>query len=229
MFLNSDYNDLMTPDPETGEESGLSRFLSILVRQCGALLKVNLLFLLGCVPVVTIPLSLFIMNRAVLRMVQDQKVNCFQLCRDTVKQSWKQSYLAFFVTALPLGFAGYGMQFYLGLVSSSPLFFLPFVVCSTIFLVALLSAGCLYALLDSGKSLNESARLALPLGVTNPLRTVPAALCCCGLPLFAVLCLPFSGLYLLLVGFSFPCLIGNFLLRVVLAPWTDTADDGDSE
>lgn len=219
MFFQSDYNDLMPPETGTGEtapeKTGLSRFLEIAGNQCGALLKVNLLFLLGCIPAVTIPLSLFAMNRVVRRMVLDQPVKCLQDYWMTFRQDWKRGYLAFLLTALPLAGGGYGMWFYLKYAASNPLFFLPFLVCSTIFLVALLSSGCLYGLLDSGRSVKESVRLAVLLGVAKPLRTVPAALLGYGLLVLAVLFFPLSGLYLFLIGFSFPCLLGNFYLRTL--------------
>ena len=234
MFLQSDYNDLMPPEPEgdeaSPEKTGLSRFLEIMGNHCGALLKVNLLFLLGCIPVVTIPLSLFALNRAVRRMVLGQPVRCFRDCWETFRRDWRRGYLAFLLTALPLGCAGYGMWFYLDYAASSPLLFLPVLVCSTIFLVTLLSSGCLYGLLDSGKSVKECVRLALLAGVAKPLRTVPAALCSYGLPAAAVLLFPLSGLYLLLIGFSLPCLLGNFYLRTVLQQCIDGKDSrGDAE
>ena len=219
MFLQSDYNDLMPPEPESGEASpektGLSRFLEIVGNQCGALLMVNLLFLLGCIPVVTIPASLFAMNRVVYQMVLDRPVKCASDYWRAFRRDWKKAYPAFLLTALPLCCAGCGMWFYLRCAASNLLFFLPFLVCSTIFLVTLLSSGCLYGLLNSGRSVKESVRLAVLLGVAKPSRTVPAALSCYGLLVSAVLFFPLSGPYLLLLGFSLPCLLGNFYLRAV--------------
>lgn len=225
MFFQRDYNNLMPPEPEAEgevpEKTGLARVLELVSSQCGTLLKANLLFLLGCIPVVTIPLSLYAMNRVILRMVQDRPVKCFRDYWETVRKDWKRGYLAFLLTALPLGLAGCGMWFYLDRTPSTALFFLPFLVCSTAFLMTLLSSGYLYGLLDSGKTVKEAVRLAVLLGIAKPLRSVPAALCCYGLPLLAVMFFPMSGLYLLLLGFSLPCLLGNFYLRIVLRQYTE--------
>lgn len=223
MFFNSDYNDLMPPHPESDEDPS---FLGLLGRGCAALLKANLLFLLGCIPVVTLPLSLFAMSRIIHQTVRDRPVECLQIFKETFRRGWGRSYAAFLLTALPLGCAGFGMWFYLGRADRNLLFFLPFLVCSTIFLVTLLSSTCLYGFLDSDRAPKEALRLALLLGVAKPLRTVPAALCCCGLPLLAILLFPFSGLYLVLIGFSLPCFVGNFFLRNVLNPYMDD-DSGD--
>ena len=82
MFFQSDDSDLMPPEVEDGgeapEKTGFARVLELVSSQCGALLKANLLFLLGCVPVVTIPLSLYAMNRVMLRVVRDQPVKCLR-------------------------------------------------------------------------------------------------------------------------------------------------------
>ena len=225
MLFQSDYNDLMPPEPEnddaSSEKTGLARFLEIAGKQCVGLLLVNVLFLLGCIPVVTIPLSLFAMNRVVRRMVLDQPIRCFRDYWDSFRQDWKRAYPAFLLTALPLGCAGWGAQFYLSYAASNLLFLLPFLVCSTIFLVTLLASGYLYGLLDSGKSVKESVRLALLLGVARPLRAVLAALSYIGLPALAMLFFPLSVSYLFLLGFSLPCLLGNFYLRTVLRQCLD--------
>lgn len=225
MFFQSDYNDLMPPEPETGgtapEKIGFARFLELVSSQCGSLLKANLLFLLGCIPIVTIPLSLYAMNCVVLRIVQDRPVRCLRDYWEAFRREWKRGYLAFLLTALPLGLAGCGAWFYLDHAASNLLFLLPFLVCSTIFLITLLSSGYLYGLLDCGKTAGEAVRLAVLLGVAKPLRSVPAALCFYGLPLLAVLFFPLSGLYLLVIGFSFPCLLGHFYLRTVMGRYME--------
>lgn len=222
MFFKSDYHDLMPPEPEAGgalpEKTGPGRFFELLALNCGAVLKANLLFLLCCIPIVTIPISLFALNRIMLRIALDQPVKCLQIYGETFRRNWKQSCLAFLLTAFPLVGAGFGMWFYITRVAAIPLLFLPFLVCSTIFLVTLLSSGCLYGLLAGGKTLREALRLALLIGIARPQRTVPAALFCYGFLAVAVLAFPISALYLLLFGFSLSCFLEYFLLRVVLGP-----------
>lgn len=233
MFLQSDYNDLMPPEPETGEASvektGPARFLEIMGNHCGMLLKVNLLFLLGCIPVVTLPVSLYAMNRIVRRIALNQPVKCLRDYWEVFRRDWKRAYLAFLLTALPLVGGGCGVWFYWSYAASNLLFFLPFLVCSTIFLVTLLSSGCLYGLLDSGMSVKEAVRLAALLGVAKPMRTAPAALCCYGLLVLSVLSFPLSGLYLLLIGFSLPCLLEHFFLRIMLKQYGQGEESGMME
>ena len=222
MFFKSDYRDLMPLESETGgtppEKEGFRRFFELLALNCAALLKANVLFVLCCIPIVTVPIGIFALNRVMLRIVLDQPVKSLQIFGETFRRGWKQSYLAFFLTAVPLICGGYGMWFYITRVASNPLLFLLFLVCSTIFLAALLSSVCLYGFLTSGKSLQEALRLALVIGIGKPKRTIPCALLLYGFLAVAVLAFPISALYLLLIGFALPCMIGNFFIRVFLDP-----------
>ena len=67
----------------------------------------------------------------------------------------------------------------------------------------------------------HALQLALTMGVGRPGRSVPAAIAGLGLVTFGVLAFPFSGLYLLLIGFSLPCLLSNFLIRTILKPYQE--------
>ena len=156
------------------------------------------------------------MNQVIRLMVLDQPVLCFYHYRTAFCKFWRQGYLAFLLVALPLVFAGCGAWFYLSRAEKNPLFFLPFMLCTTVFLVALLSSGYLYSLLGAGRGVRESVRLSILLGVGKPLRSLLCALSWYGTLTVAVLEFPISGIYLLVIGFSVPCLLGNFYLRTVL-------------
>jgi uncharacterized membrane protein YesL len=212
--------DYATPgpgiDPDEPEKTGPARMLQILQIECGTLLKLNLLFLVSCIPVVTIPPALYAMNQVVRRMVLDQPVDCLYHYRMAWKENWKRAYAAFFLTAFLLVVSGFGVWFYLQQAQGNLLFFLPFMICSTVFLVVLLSSAYLYGVMSTGRGLKESTRLAALLGVGRPFRAVLAVLCYYGLLLFAILEFPLSLAYLLLIGFSVPCLLGNFFIRTVL-------------
>ena len=129
----------------------------------------------------------------------------------------KTAYGAFFLTAIPLAGAGYGAGFYLRFASSNVVFYLPFMFCATIFLAALLAAGYLYGLLADGRPLGkETVLLAVKLGLGKPLRSILAAVSWYGTLAAGLLWFPLSGIYLLLIGFSIPCLLWQFFIRTVL-------------
>lgn len=208
--------DEFDPSPDEDEKTGPARFFQLLQAECASLLKLNLLFLVSCLPVVTIPLAVFALSEAVWGMVLERPDRRPGGYWSAFRQGGKRAYGAFFLTALPLGLAGWGAFFYLREAAKAPLLLLPFAFCTTVLFTVLLSSPYLYGLLYLGKSLKEAARPALILGLGRPLRALLGALCCCGLPLAAILLLPLSGAYLVLIGFSVPCLLGCFLLRTVL-------------
>lgn len=214
MFFRKDY---ATPgpgvDPDAPEKTGVARLAEILSLECVTLVKLNLLFLLSCLPVVTIPPAVFAMNQVTRMMVLDQPVLCFYHYKTAFRTRWKRGYAAFFIVALPLVFSGSGVWFYLGRAAENPVLFLPFMLCSTVCLLTLLASPFFYGLLTTGRKVGECLRLSLILGGARLHRSVPAALSVYGTLLFAVLELPLSGIYLLLIGFSVPSLLAGFFIR----------------
>jgi uncharacterized membrane protein YesL len=217
--------DYATPgpgiDPDEPEKTGPARLFQIFQIECGTLLKLNLLFLVTCIPLVTIPPALYAMNQVVRRMVLDETVDCLYHYKVAWKENWKRAYAAFFLTVLPLFLSGFGAWFYLQQAAGNLIFFLPFLLCSTVFLVVLLSSTYLYGVLSTGRSVKESLRLSALLGVGRPFRAILAVLCDYGLLLVAILEFPISLAYLLLIGFSVPCLLGHFFTRTVLRQYCD--------
>ena len=204
------------------EKTGAARFGEILEDHYAAVLLINALFVLCCLPVVTLPPALFALYRIARLMALGRTVRSGDYLR-AFRRDWKRGYLAFALTALPQALAGVGLRFYLQRAGAQPLFLLPFLFCSTVFLASLLLTPHLYALLDAGCPVRETLRLSLALGLGKPTRSALAALCCSGLPLAAVLLLPLSLVYLLLIGFSLPFLWGSFLLRLVWKQHLDPA------
>ena len=93
---------------------------------------------------------------------------------------------------------------------------LPFMLCSTVLLLTLSASTYFYGLLTTERSFRECLRLSLLLGAGRPLRGALAVLAVYGSLVFALLEFPVSGIYLLLMGFSVPCLLGGFFIRTEL-------------
>lgn len=206
-------------DPDGLEKTGPALFWMLIKDELAAVLIVNLLFLAACIPIVTIPPALFSLHAVTRKIVLGESVSCVRDYFTAFRQGWKRAYGAFFLTAIPMAAAGYGAVFYIGLAADHPVLLAPFAFCTTVFFVAALSSTYLFGLLCGGRTLREAVKPALLLGVAKPLRAILAALCYYGTLLAAYLFFPFSGLYLFLLGFSLPCLLGNFLIRTVLAQY----------
>ena len=214
MFFQQDYE---TPEPELPKATGPRLFFRILGQETASLLLLNIIFLLSCLPVVTIPPALLALHQVVRRMLTGKAVRSWSQYWEAFRQGWKRAYGAFALIALPMAAAGYGAWFYLQLVSINPVGYLPFVFCAVVFLIALLASSYLYGLLADGRKLTKgTVLLALRLGLGKPLRTVMAAAGWFGMLAAGILWLPLSGAYLFLIGFSVPCLLRQFLTRTVL-------------
>lgn len=223
MFLDrSQFEPAPGDGLEPPEKTGLKRFLEIIQTEFLSLIKLNLLFLILCLPVVTLPAALFAAHRAARKMVLGTFGACWPECKAAFRPGWKRAYGAFFLTALPLGVGGYGASFYLGHARQSLLLIVPFAFCTLVCLITALASPYLYGLLADGRPFRASVRTALLLGIARPLRGALAALCWYGLPALALALFPLSGAYLALIGFSFPFLLGAFYTRTVLRQFCGT-------
>ena len=223
MFFQEDYN--APEERELPKATGSRLFFRILGQETASLLLLNIIFLLSCLPVVTIPPALLALHQVVRRMLVDKPVRSWEQYWEAFRQGWKRAYGAFALTALPLAAAGYGAWFYLRLTAINPVCCLPFAFCAVVFLIALLASSYLYGLLADGRKLTkETALLALKLGLGKPLRAVLAAAGWYGVLAAAILWLPLSGAYLFLIGFSVPCLLRQFLTRTVLEKFGGRAE-----
>ena len=231
MLFRQDYR---APGPgirkDEPEKTGPARMLQIIQLEAGSILLLNVLFLLSCIPIITLPPALFAMNQVIRKMMLDRPVLCFYDYRTAFRTYWKRAYGAFFLTAVPLVASGFGAGFYLLRAAENPVLFAPFLVCSTIFLVSLLSSVCLYGTLSTGMEFRAALRMALALGVGKPLRPILAVILGYGLAAFGILQLPISLMYEVFLGFSLPCLLANFFLRTLLrdycpAPGPDFPED----
>nr|WP_325204060.1 DUF624 domain-containing protein [uncultured Oscillibacter sp.] len=217
MFFRKDY---AKPGPgvdrDEPEKTGAARMAEIFSIECVTLVKLNLLFLLSCFPVVTIPAAVFAMNRVTRMMVLDQPVTLVYHYKTAFRKEWKRAFAAFFAVAVPLILSACGVWFYLSRAMTRPVLLLPFMLCSTVLLLTLSASTYFYGLLTTERSFRECLRLSLLLGAGRPLRGALAVLAVYGSLVFALLEFPVSGIYLLLMGFSVPCLLGGFFIRTEL-------------
>ena len=93
MFSPKGYNytDPAPLEPDGPPKTGLRRFLEIVSQEAAALLKLNLMFLLSCVPVITIPPAVLALNRTIRRMAADRPARSWPGYWEAFKEGWKRS------------------------------------------------------------------------------------------------------------------------------------------
>lgn len=220
-------------DPDEPEKFGFDRFCEIMTLECRTLLKLNVMTLFASIPIVTAPIALCAMNAVIRKMILDEPVECGYDFRTAFARYWKQSYLIFLLGIVVPLLSGVGSLFYARMAtSSSPVYFIPCVISLFIFLATLLSSAYLYPLLDMGLPLKDVLQHAFRLGIGKPLRAILCYGINAGLALLSFFFFPLSLPYLLLVGFSCPCLLGQFWVRLNLrkfAGWLERQEKNGEE
>lgn len=217
MLFKRDYS---TPgpgiNPDEPEKFGFARFCEIFTLECRTMLKLNLMTLFACLPVVTIPPALCAMNAVVRKMMLDEPVECFYDFREAFSAHWKQSYIIFILgTFLPL-FTGTASFAYAHMAAINLWYFLPCILSLFTFVASALASAYLYPLLSTGLPLREIIRSALLLGIGKPFRALLSFVVNGALLSFSIAFFPLTLPYILLIGLSVPCVIGQFFTRLNL-------------
>lgn len=104
------------------KKKGIARFFETLWREFFALIKLNLLFILTCIPVVTIPASLTAMNRITATMVRDENHFLWADYWKAFKRDFWKSLLGGVLLLLAIVIFLIGTRFYYLLMATSRFF-----------------------------------------------------------------------------------------------------------
>jgi len=208
-----------------------------------SLIGLNILFIITCIPIITIPASITAMSRITATMVQDKNHFLFADYFKAFKRDFVESLLCgLMLGGLILAF-GFAAWFYYGFAvdgsASKPFFTVIAAIAATMCLATIMTAIYLFPML-SMVELKKKALLtnSFRLAVTNLKRSIPALLF---VGFFEVLLgfmlFPQSSVYIFFAMFSLTNLITSYLVvptieaRVLEKPQTPgnpTEDDLDS-
>jgi len=122
-------------EDEPPPKKGIALFFQVFMSEYRELLKLNLIMILFCLPVVTIPAAITAMNKIIMFMFLDKRYSTFSDFFATFKSEWKRSMLAGLIYFPLLALAGFGVYFYLSVMES----FLFFSVSALIFSIILIA------------------------------------------------------------------------------------------
>lgn len=201
--------------PHAPEKQGYVRMGELLLREFWELIKLNMVFLLCCLPIVTIGPALLAMNRVLRDMVQDRSLDWWAAYRQNFHTGWKRGSLLSVCVYGMLAGACVGTRFYFAMAARTPMFYLPFMFCATVAFLAISASAYVFGL-PAEMPLGRTLKTALLLGLLYPIRTVAAIASVYVLQVMAVLTLPFSTAYLLFIGFSLTGFLAQFFTRIPL-------------
>lgn len=107
--------------------SALLTFFKTLYMEMFELMGLNVLFLICCLPLVTIPVACTAMSKVTLCMVRQEDYRLWKLFWRTFRQNFRKSLLGGLPLFLGIGVCGYSAVFYYHLLEQ-PVFYVPFLL-----------------------------------------------------------------------------------------------------
>lgn len=211
-------------DKNAPPKKGAALFFDILGREFWALLLVNLIYLLFCLPIVTIGPATAALYRVTVTMVRDKNVYAWRDFWEAFKSNWKQGLLfgipftLFLIAAVWMNLMG----LFQGIGS--------LLLMSAVWTMLGLSVFCYVFALISNVNLRAGPLLkdAVFLMVLGKFRTLAAALVMYGVDMALLLYWPLS-FPALVVAFAFPTLFSSFMVWPVIQKYViqeQTPGDG---
>ena len=193
------------------QEAGIICFFRTLYLQLFEIVKLNILFLLSCIPLITIPAACSAASRITIFMIKDEDYKL-----------WTQFWLEFrrdFIKSLTGGLllfpcaaaAGFGALFYCRALPQHSLFYVPFLACCSIFALCCMAGFNLFpmiAVIDL--PLWKLIKNAFLIIFLRPLPHLAAFFSTAFLTLISFLCLPYTAPVIFLLLFAAVELIGTF-------------------
>lgn len=200
------------------KKKGLALFGEIIWREFWSLLMLNVVFLISCIPVVTIPAAITAMNRITVTMVRDK--NYFLLIDywKAFKRDFGKSFLGGLILGIALVLFGISTWFYYMLSQSVGILFLILAGCSLCLLLTAYFVSIYFFPMLAMVDLKLKPLLVNSCVLTYSCikRTLPAALISLGILLACVAFLPYSMVYIVVILFSLNSLISNFFVVKVI-------------
>lgn len=199
-------------DKNAPPKKGVALFLDILGREFWALLLVNVIYVLFCLPIITIGPATAALYRVTVTMVRDKNVYAWKDFWEAFKSNWKQG-LIFGIPFVLFLLAAVWMNL-MGLIQGVG----SLLVVAAVWTMIGLSVFCYVFALISNVALPAWPLLkdAVFLMVLGKIRTLAAALVIYAVNMAMLLYWPLSFPVALLLGFAFPTLFSSFMVWPVI-------------
>ena len=196
------------------KKKGVWLFLEILWREFFPLIKLNLLFLLTCLPIITIPAALTASSRITTTMVRDCNYFMWTDYWDAFKRDFGKSLAGGLILGAALALFGLSSWFYYMLSQVAGKLFMILAGCSVCMLLTAYFAALYFFPMMAMVELPVMTMLknAVILAYSQFKRTLPAAVITLALGVVSVGLFPYSSFYTVCIGCSLAGLISNFFI-----------------
>lgn len=128
---------------DTPEKTGFALFVDTLIGEFWNLIKLNFLFLLFSIPIITIPASFAALTNVSMKIARQQHIFVFYDFKESFKKNWKQSSLLGIIFLLLFSLITISLIFYSNASSNNNLLYVPLFIC--IFINLLLAFSFIYS------------------------------------------------------------------------------------
>ena len=185
-------------------KKGLALFFEILVREFWQLIKLNLIFCIACIPIVTIGAAFSGLSKSTTKMVRDVPNDVWEDFKEGFRENILfSSICGIFALIVFLGA-------YLGFLLYGKHFFLQTLCLITLILLTCLGIHLFPLLTSTTLTPSESIRNAILLSLIRFYCSIPVAVFCVIYLGVQILLFPLSIPFTLFLGFSIPSFIGSF-------------------
>ena len=210
-------------DKDAPQKRGLALFFEILVREFWQLIKLNLIFIIACIPIVTIGAAWAGLSKSTTKMARDIPNDVWDDFKAGFKENWKPA------TACGV----LGILFLVGSVCG---FFLyaEHAVLQTLSVMALVLIGSIwiyiYPMMTSTTlSFPQTIQNAILLSIALFYYSIPAAVLCLAYLIAQFLLFPLAVPFTLFFGFSIPSLIASFAAWAGIRRYVITDENADPQ
>lgn len=188
---------------------GLELFFDLFVREFTSLIKLNIYFIISCIPIVTISPAIGALTDVTMRMVQDQPSDLFYDFREAFKKNWKHSFVGGIIAVIFMFAIWFSIKFCMGSDGIIYNFMISFIVVITV-LLGLSSIYVYPMIVKIELPLKVIFRNAFLLGIVNIKYSLITFLINIGLIEVSIIFMPFTLPVMLLFTFSTISFISSF-------------------
>ena len=191
-------------DKDAPQKKGLALFFDILVREFWQLVKLNLIFIIACIPIVTIGAALAGLSKSTTKMVRDVPNDVWDDFKTGFKENWKPATVC----------GAFGLVFVIGSICGFYLYS-SHTVLQTLGLVAFVLIGSIWIyifpmLTSTTLSFFQTIQNSILLSIVMFFYSLPASILCLAYLTTQFLLFPLTVPFTFFLGFSIPSFIASF-------------------
>lgn len=190
-------------------KKGIELFFDLFAREFTSLIKLNIFFILSCIPIVTIGPAIGAITAVTMKMVQDEPSDLLYDFREAFKKNWRYSFISGALSVVVIFILWWVMRFYMqsdGVIYNLMISF-------TVVIGVLIGISFIYVypmIVKVELPLRTVLKNAFLLGIAYIKYSFPTFLLCAAIFEGSIIFIPFTLPIILLFTFSFISFISSF-------------------